>query len=279
MELIYQYKVKDNELCVNIFNIEYFQYDNLIVAFERHQFCASTFNLDTKQFTPFEQYRQVQYEELAHKNHMYEYFDHVIIVDVPNKSYAKSCRFPYSVTEINGNYVVSCWDERYFYIFHSKTPDYETGVFIFDIENNIINQADFSQNEKFEDDQAAGAAGEIYQSEYSNIFTALHDHDISNCCFYKGNILITIEDSVYQYNIKTNELTLILNDDRSGDARVKNDRILIKSYHNRLHLYDGVLKEDIITHEEKYCYYHDFYQDNIITITGDVNGKIIRLYK
>lgn len=280
MELIYQYEVQKNEPLYSLYNMEYFQYQNLIVTFSRHQFYVFTFNIDTKQFTPLEQYREVRYEELQNKTYMYQYGDCVIIVDFPNKSYAQSCRFPYSISEIDGNYITTCRDEQYFYIFHSHTIDYETGVFIFDIENNTINQKDFYLDERFEQDRDDVPAMDFYPSEYTNIFTALHQKDISACCFYQGDIFINIEDNLYFYDIKSNELSLVLNDFYFNDVKVEKDKILMKSYPCQMHLFNGeILRKDIIVYEEKYCYYYDFYQGGIITVTGDINGKIIRIYK
>jgi hypothetical protein len=161
--------------------------------------------------------------------------------------------------------------------------DYETGVFIFDIKNNSFNEGDFTINEKYREneDNGVGAAEEIYQSQYTNVFTALHHKDISTCCMHNGNIIINIEDKVCEYNIGSNQLSLIIEKD-INDMKIFGNLLLIKGQRN-LNLYDiktGILTENIIVLENGEYYEHwDCYEDLFIVMIKQQDNRIIKIYR
>lgn len=288
LELQYEYEVKERDSFAKNFNMHHFQYQNLIVGISRyyyysgHRIIVNTFDIETSKFTEFEEFIQVKYEELKNISYMFD-MDRIILIDMINKQYSCSCNFPFMISEIDGNYITSCRDNDYYYIFHSKTMDYETGVFIFDIKNNSFNEGDFIINEKYrgQEDNGVGAAEEIYQSQYTNIFTALHHKDISTCCIYNRDIIINIEDKLCKYDIESNQLSLIIEKD-INDMKIFGDLVFIKGQRN-LDVYDikiNILTKNIIVIENGEYYEHwDYYNDLFIVMIKQQNSRIIKIYR
>ncbi len=98
------------------------------------------------------------------------------MVDIDNKQYSKTCEFPHMISIIDGNFITSCILGNKIYIFYSYTEDYESGVFIYDIDKNIFNTSD------------------IYNENGTNRFKNLHNKNITGCCVDKDKIILNIRD-------------------------------------------------------------------------------------
>jgi len=156
----------------------------------------STFDCEILKFSPKCEIEFVEYCTLKTVScYLIECTD-MILIDVENMKYTVTSKFPYLISEIDGNWIESCMMDNKIYIFHSQTFEYQTGVFIFDIQNNKFNEDDFVTREKISDsDDSDDSDSSFSFSDYdgfmhTNKFTNLHNKDITSCFVYDNQLFI-----------------------------------------------------------------------------------------
>lgn len=287
----YQYEITDKDSFYFNFNARYFQYRGIVVAVNMNdaprRIIINTFDIESKSFTKNEDLTRVGRKNLKNIDFIDGRFGFAVIIDMTNKSYAISCSFPYLISEIDGNCITSCRTKEKCYIFHSHTMNYGTGVFIYDIENDTINRNDFMVNEKYRNDEdgAAGAASEVYESEYTNVFTALHCKDIDNCAIYEDNIIIDINDKLCVYDFANNILTEVFQTEYKGEMKVCNNYLLVKNRHGKVYIYD-ITSQNLIKSIDacdttgqywEYCHHWDVCGGKLILVTRQNDVKRIKI--
>jgi len=153
----------------------------------------------------------VPYNEFVNTSCYFEELDHLILIDIENKNYTLTSAFPFMVCAIDGNYVETCMQDNKIYIFHSHTDDYETGVFIFDIESNTFNSDAFALEEKnvtetyITDDDIEYEETELRRI-WTNTFSQLHRKNITSCYVHKAQLYIKWNDTISSYDPISNVL-------------------------------------------------------------------------
>lgn len=273
----YEYDVGPNDSFYNSINMHYFLYNNLIIAFYRYhenEFIIKTFDLITHKFGKDERLYQVNYDELQDVSYLYEKGNCIIVIDMVNKRYAQSCKYNHLIHELDGNIITSCRDRNRYYIFHSHTESYNTGVFLFNIENNTINNEDFINNNL---QISAGAAGED-QLEISNIFASLHNKDVDSCCVYNRELLLIVEEKICSYDVETDHLVELLDAPNIYDMKVYSHYLIAENRDRNFDIYDIETKLYIKSINPcvygQYCIFWDFYDGKLVVIRRQQDLKI-----
>ena len=236
-----------------------FKYHRWLVSVSNiwhEQIGIKMFHIDTKEFIPFEYLTQVPYHELKHIDFFLDKHNKGFVMDVVNKQYAYTTNFPFNIYEIDGNMITSCIDKNNnkIYIFYSYTDEYQTGIFIFDIQSNsydIVDDAFF------------------------------YDKDISSCVVYGDTILINMNDTIYNYNTMEKLFDLVDITYHNQDIVIFGNKLLVtdKKYVNVYDLETHVKEKSIKVKEKCFTYirYLDVY-DNDLVIRNSINTSNISNY-
>ena len=282
----YHHIITENDSFYSNWNTHYFFDNNVITGIQMHHYpielmrmnngfkniTMNTFNCETNTFTPNEELTFVNYENLKEITHFFDYITYIYVFDTKNKQYAKTSEFPYLISEIDGNYITSCRLGNKIYIFHSITWDYETGVFIFDIETNTFNNADFTHLNKsdsdhendFECDYCDGCEKcekEIIPN-YTNKFIHLHKMEIVDCTTYENDIIINFTDDnettkICKYNPETDELIELLPVLKTTDQSHR-------EFPHKIELNDGKLFGQNWYHKDNLLHFYDVDKKELI---------------
>jgi hypothetical protein len=200
-------------------HVIYFKYNEYVVRltniWDTNKIAISTFNVNTNMFTPNKRLTNVNYDHLESVDYFYDDTIHGIVIDVKNKLWAHTVKYPHLVDSVDGNAVEVCSsiNKEKYYIFHSKTYMYETGVFIFDVKTNTFNDEDFMKNPNY--DEALDENDENYNvPKMTNIFTSLHDETIMYCISYNDNLIMLDTGNdicLYDVNNNSHHITNIIN--------------------------------------------------------------------
>ena len=228
-------KINQEDSFYRNWNAHYFKHEDNIVGItsqrrifdtsQRRIFDTSydifmnAYHIKTKQFTPTIKLTYVNYNDLKQVDYLYDHVDYAIVIDVDEEQWSKTSRFPYYISEIDGNYICCCKKENQYFIFHSHTEQYETGVFIFDIKTNTYNDKDF----------------DITKDYITNRFTHLHEKDIISCD--PNQLLINNDGSIETYDPNTNMSMTLLTSTSNADIKLYND-LLYEQDGNNIHIYD-----------------------------------------
>lgn len=191
------------------------------------------YNIKTKKFTS-ESLTQVNYQDLK-VDYLYHDHDHAVVIDVINKQWARTTNFPYFISEIDGNYITTCKKDHY-YIFHSHTEQYETGVFIFDIQNNSYEHVELKQLT-----------------------------DIISCAVYNHKIFLNVDGDISEYNPITHECHLILKTP-FHNSDIKTNAYLLIEDKNNIHIYDFKTLVKSIKIDRDFIRFWDIYDDQILVL-------------
>ena len=168
-------------------NIDYQMNGNLLIGTKRGyngpKLIFHTFNCDTLEIIRDKIPQYVEYCDLKTASSFFVDLRCIYLIDVENNQYAKSCNFPYMIHEIDGNHITYCRQNNHIYIFHSHTESYDTGVFIFDIQNNTLKNPECK---------------------------SLHELDIISCCVANDDIRLVLEDGIYSYDIESDKLMMMI---------------------------------------------------------------------
>ncbi len=192
----------------------------------------STFNCETLDFSPKCEIKFTEYDDFKTVSCYLIECTNMILIDIENMKYTITNKFPYLISEIDGNFIESCTMNNNIYVFHSQTFEYQTGVFIFDIKTNKFNTDDFVTRERISEldssDSSDSSNSSFSFSDYdgfmhTNKFTNLHNKDITSCfvcnnqliikwCNYPNNKLSIYEpDNDIITDITTSSETLFIN--------------------------------------------------------------------
>ena len=259
----YCYNVCENDSFYLNWNYEYFLKNKSIMGmkydYSSKEMAINKFDCDSKSFTPTEKINQINYENFKQVTYFSEYFTCGFVIDAENKQFSKTSKFPYLISEIDGNYITSCTLNNKIYIFHSRTWDYETGVFIFDIETNKFNDSDFEHNSEYiqddgNDDDDTWSESDIV-SKYTNKFKNLHKKEITSCYVYNNDIILNVRDNdvnkICKYDPMTDNLTEMLITTDLHDIKINNNILFGKHWGERnvLYIYNITEKQFIIKYE------------------------------
>lgn len=217
----YQYSITESDSFYTNYRFRYHLHDDKIVAIKKiyesdnfintkfNGFVMNTFNCDTKEFTPIEKLQRVAYDDLKQVTSYEIDLTYMFLIDTENKQYTKTNKFPFMIHEIDGNCIETCRNGNAIYIFHSRTENYETGVFVFDIATNQFNHRDYFDVHRdnaidiSSDDDSSEDMDDLYDRtiKHSNRFKSLHGKTITSCCMYDNNIYILWHDR-YDDSIK-----------------------------------------------------------------------------
>jgi len=258
----YCYKIKDTDSFCH-YQMEYIKHNNLIVGLKRvynngnrePSFEVTSFDCDTLEFSQSEILQFVDFDKLKTVSNFYEHFTFLYLIDMENKQYTKSSKFPYFITEIDGNAITLCKKDDEIYIFHSHTENYDTGVFIFNIKTNTFDIHHFQDKEMF----------------------------IVDCYSFNDEIIITGEDGLYNYQ-KDSEPILIVNMDNVDQIVFNDDHIITLCGYDPHMLLMGsrdpvkFVKQVAICPAKDYILFLDIYDDKLVAIIGrniadNINGN------
>lgn len=148
---------------------------------------VSVFDCNTMQFSSKYESKFVEYHNLRTVSCYEIDSTEMILIDIENMEYTITSKFPYLISEIDGNFIESCKINNKIYIFHSQTFEYQTGMFIFDIETNKFNADDFLSRKKVNDSTSSDSSDSSFSFSdydgftYTNKFYNLHNKDITSC--------------------------------------------------------------------------------------------------
>jgi len=191
----------------------------------------------------------------------------LLLIDIENKQYSKSIEYPYSIREIDGNYITTTRINNKLYIFHSLTYDYQTGVFIFD--GNKFNDKDFYLNHY---NIISSYCENNIKYEYHNNFSLLHDKEIvSSCYFDNKHILINIDDDednkICLFNSNSYNIKVLFKTKRFRDIKIYKNYLFGLTWSNKFNIHNienGELIKSIKNDNIKICRFFDFYDDNLV---------------
>lgn len=268
MDYCYQTQIDDS---FNNWDVEYFKHENLVVGIERKYFFTNglmkinTFNISTKEFTVSEVLLNKQYHELINIDYIFDNGSCGIAIDFKNKSFAKTVDYPYFIHEIDGNFIKTCRDNDFYYIFHSITETYDTGVFIFDIKNNAVNNKDFVSKNNL---------------SMTNKFINIHDVTVISCGIKDKNIFINgnIENNEFicKYDPMEDKLIKLFqipNFKHGCNEIIVSSEIIYILNENNIYFYNIILNEIVknicIGDEKESVIFFDFYDDKLVIISGN----------
>lgn len=182
------------------------------------------------------------------------------------------CRFPYEISEIDGNYITSCLMDVCIYIFHSSTERYNTGVFVYSIKNNTFNCLDFKNKKE--------------KSQFpihTNRFNSLHGLDIISCYTAKGELYILytnhdVDVNIYNigiYDVENDKLKDVICDIKEGEMLVNSSIIFILPTYtlsNEIYIYDNVRNDKIIFNDKKYIVHCHMVDNTLFVLRGNLQG-------
>lgn len=281
----YSYKVKKKDSFYYDLNVIHFQYNELIIGlhnwYDENKICMNTFNILTKEFTNLERLPLVEYNQLESISEIYDHTSWSIALDFKNKKCAKTSNYPYMISETDGNTIEFCKKDDIFYIFHSYTFEYETGLFIFNSKTNTYNNNDcFEQKD---DKQSTifttyNDSGEV--PNWTNKFENLHSTDISSCEIYNDEIILCIDDWISKYDPTTDILTKLF-EFNYHKMKISND-IIFGLRENVISLYklDGEFIKNIeICDKDHWVSYFEVYDGQLIIITKKFVNPYNQIWK
>lgn len=182
----YIYKITGND---NFDKYSYISWNNSIVRFTRtyderiksNRYYVSIFDQNSKNFTSFEELQFVEYNDLKNVTYHLLGTDKIYLIDIENREYSYSTKYPFWLLLFDGNTIESCHYQNKIYIFHSETEYYDTGIFIFDILSNRFNNSDY---------QLMETQLEAQLIPHTNRFKNLHKKTITSCSIDNNNIYI-----------------------------------------------------------------------------------------
>lgn len=280
----YSYDITKKDSFYNNWNVKYFKYKDDIIALKNYGYKINkiyikTFNINTKQFTSNEKLTYVEYENLKDITYLYNDLEYGIVVDIANKQWSNTTKYPYFISEIDGNAITICKLHDKFYIFHSHTENYETGVFIFDIKNNTFNNSDFRLNELYHSDDSDDSNSESEMVPvYTNTFKNLHDKTVYYSCVNDNQIILNIEDDIYKYDGELTDLNL-----KSDFAIKVSNNMLYGLYKNKVNIYNihskNLIKTIEICDDNEQILYWEIYNDQLIIICEKYVNPYGQIYK
>ena len=268
----YCYKINKNDSFYRNCNSVYFKHENLIISidinyyFRNNMIKINTYNIDTNEFTPNDIFNKVEYSKLTKVDHIFNANEYGVAIDVQNKMFSNTIKYPYLISEIDGNHVTLCKHNNIFYIFHSEIEIYEIGVFIFDSINNTINNHDFI---------------EIDSSKITNKFKNIHNKTIISCGIHNDNIILKVDENddtelVYRYDIKTDcVITLFEIQNLYADYNEINilNNIVYILNKNNIYTRDAnqnkIINKFEICDEKESVIFWDIYNDKLVIICGN----------
>ncbi len=231
----------------------------------------SGFDCETKEFIPKIPLEYVPYSNLKNKDCFMVHSTFMFVVDVENKQYSKSNQFPFMISENDGNHITACKTNDKIYIFHSYTSNYETGVFIFDLNTNTFNNDDFQTITKTFDCETDSGNEDTYVVEnfQTNNFIDIHEKTITDCYVSDNKIYLAIDGDVYLY--ENYKCILLLKLGNIQEIRVKDDMKIVRNWYENWHLihyYKGteLIKTREICVKENFVSFWDIYEDKLIVI-------------
>ena len=250
------YQIAPNDSFYTNWNAHYFRHQDSIIGITGHEeVFMNTYHIKNKQFTPTHKLTYVDYRDLKQVDYLYDDFDCAIVIDVQNQQWAKTSNFPYWISEIDGNYITSCKKDNHYYLFHSHTERYETGVFIFDIKTNTYNHDDFT----------------VDTDMITNRFINLHEKDIISCDA-SDKIIINNDGYIYEYNPITDECieSLILSNFPVlyNNSEIKVSDFLFEKQNSQIHIYDfkALIKSIKICEEDEFVIFWDITDYQLIIL-------------
>ena len=222
-------------------------------------------------------------DEVKNVDLEYDFGNCLLFIDVENKQCSKSIKYPYLISELDGNYITSTKVHDNIYTFHSFTEMYQTAIFIFN--GNNFNNNDFHLNDNAVMSAYCENDGKY---QYHNNFLSLHDKEIVDSCYFDNeNILINIDGdednkiclfNIYNYTIKELFIT-----ERFKDIKIYNNYLFGLTWYNNLNIHNlenGNLIKLIENNEIKICRFWDFYNNDLIIMFDDHNeNKNIQSHK
>ena len=205
----------------------------------------NSFNYQTKLFTPDEELTEVDYDLIGDITLFFDYLTYMFVINTVTKQYAKTTEFPYLISEIDGNYIVSCRLNTKIYIFHSRTEGYETGIFIIDTGVDKFNEADFwivPQNSLPDcDDNCPGCDNCDWNNmvpRHGNRFKSLSGKDVADCFIVNDEIVIAINDhpgmfELYKYNSDADIMVELYTIPYCNTIKVSGNVLVCHSYTKR----------------------------------------------
>lgn len=208
-----------------------------------------------------------------------DYCNEGIMIDVINRTYS-IINFPYSIYEIDGNYINTCRNDEYFYIIHSHTEYYQTGVFIYNIKNNTFNCEDFYIDINNINNVNNDSDDENDNPEQMNRFKSLHNKDIVSSFFNDKLILFDGED-VYNYEPDTDTLTPMMKIEHDiREIKCHEDKLIgLQHRYNSvamIYIYTDEITNYIVADKDEYVVFWDIYENYLIIITETLNPHVIK---
>jgi hypothetical protein len=281
------------ELYTHLFNKNiqrFFRFEHYIVGVLNTKW-INIFNMYNKESIIHQLTKTDKVENMAN---IIDYCNEGIMIDVINRTYS-IINFPYSIYEIDGNYINTCRNDEYFYIIHSHTEYYQTGVFIYNIKNNTFNCEDFYiiKNNTFNcedfyidinnvnnDENENESDNENDNPEQTNRFKSLHNKDIISCFFNDTLILFDGED-VFHYEPDTDTLTPVMKVDHDiSEIKCHNDKLIgLQHRYNSvamIYIYAEEITNYIVADKDEYVVFWDIYENYLIIITETLNPHAIK---
>lgn len=210
MDNSYSYIIKQEDPFSKDFPCNYFIKDGFIYNIkklyrENHidfVLLLSKFDINNKIFTQFIELKFVPFEQMKKVSFFFDNIYANCLVDIENNQYTLSKNYEYYIYIMDGNFISNCIFNNKCYTFHSVTQDYETGVFVYDQNQNIFNTECFTklnQSSEIEELEVPKDPDEFEELEnnfnqipiiYTNNFNSLHKKNIISCCSTKDCIII-----------------------------------------------------------------------------------------
>lgn len=312
------YLLKESDSFYYNWNVTYLPYKNYIVAIkyvyenttypfgDLKQIMMSKFDSLTMTSSENVELKYVEHDQLQDvSGSLLRYGYYAYLFDFENQTYGKTCQFPYGIHEIDGNYITTCQANNKIYWFHSSTSDYETGVFIYDIENDKFNEGDFmltnedtSYEKIFEYEEPVDKS---QQQNHTNRFKSLHDMEISSCCVYNNEIYVLYDNhftpnkmdkpkpsKIAKYDPNTDQITEIINEVVNGELYACQNKFIISiSYHysetkNTISFCDVESKKIVKGFnfsDDKWIKYAQAYENKIIMMRETWENPYGQIYK
>lgn len=262
----YCYDVTEKDSFFLNWNTRYFQSKNIIVGittvyddindWKNHSYklIINSFNINTKEFTSNEKFECVDYVHIKNVDIFYEYITCNVVIDIINKQYSITNEFPYLISEIDGNHITECKLNDKLYVFHSKTYEYETGAFIFDIKNNTYNHSDFKHDENFIHESDSEESEVIDEKDLDDVIDSLfpdneliedNTEDVKNDEYGvaedgENKVVENTEDKIVRYTNRFKNL----HDKDITDCYVSNNIIFLsiddQNDQNKVYKYDPI---------------------------------------
>lgn len=255
----YSHAIDENDSFYGNCRGRYFKHEEYIVYVSNlysGDLSIKTFNINTKTFTIDEKLIKVDYNNLQNVDVFFDVINKGLVIDVKNKQWAHTSKFPFSITEIDGNCIDTCKFNDNVYIFYSYTDDYQTGSFVFDIKTNTYITKDLP---------------------------TLHDKTIASCEIHNNNVVISVKNRLYTYN-DGDMIELI--DISSECIKYRNDdikfyeRILLTKKVDHIYMYDlgnNQFYKSVKICDEGFIYYFDVYGDKLVILRGISGTRMIDL--